>query len=919
MVMNEIIDNTLLELFRTEIEIHTLALEDGLLDLEKCQTAEQINPLMRAAHSIKGAARIVGLDFGVALAHAMEDLLSAAQEGKTVLNSQDLDWLLEGNDIFKILKTGELSKIPFQLNDEQGHIENLVKSLTQSVTKVKEEKATCEVPEIIETVEQKIKNSASAKAKLVKPDPIFAQIFQSQLLSGSEAIRKILSGKEALESVELDAVAKNIDQIQGGAKIIGFHNLSDICNQSKLMLNHYDKLEPAEKKSAIQTVIEINDLFNYMARSAGDDFFQMFYDNYENIQEFSTKIENLIKQFEMPKNSTPITKEEPTELAIEAKPSSAEAKKAAYKAEKLIKSKDEVFVKVSTTHLNKVMAYASESHVQVNNTAVLEKDILSAKSKLMSLITELESMDISNDTAGESAEKYAASLQLAYSCLREVTYCYERFEHLAGRLDSVSDRLYDATLLTRMEPFSEGTFDFKRNVRDLAKELGKEVNLVIEGAGVNVDRDILEKLQPPLIHLLRNAIDHGIEMPDERERIGKPRVGTVEIKARHSEGLLIITVSEDGNGIDTEKLRKKIVEKGFVSEELSQFLDKNELYEFLFLPRFSTKEHISEISGRGVGLDVVFNMVHEVGGVISIESALGVGTTFKLRLPLTLSVIKTILILVNNEIYALPINNIERIYKIKRQDLKLIENNYYFNVNDETGAEENIGIVSGKRILYNGDIGILDEVISAIVLTDRQSRYGLIADKIIGQSELVVMPLDPRLGSKIPLISAGSILDDGSAVLILDTEDMVRAMDAEFNKKNHTLDMDIPKDHIKKKILVVDDSITVRELERKLLENKGYDVTIGIDGIDGWNLANKSQFDLVVSDIDMPRMNGIDLVKRLKTHAQYRDTPIMIVSYKDREEDKIAGKNAGANYYLTKSSFADDSFILAVEDLIGEA
>jgi two-component system, chemotaxis family, sensor histidine kinase and response regulator WspE len=474
-------------------------------------------------------------------------------------------------------------------------------------------------------------------------------------------------------------------------------------------------------------------------------------------------------------------------------------------------------------------------------------------------------------------------------------------------------------LLTRMEPFAEGTFDFKRNVRDLAKELGKEINLVIEGSGVNVDRDILEKLQPPLIHLLRNAIDHGIEMPDEREKIGKSRAGTIEINARHSEGHLIITVSDDGYGIDTEKLRGKIVEKGFVSEELSQFLGKSELYEFLFLPRFSTKEKVSEISGRGVGLDVVFNMVHEVGGVITIDSSLGVGTTFKLRLPLTLSVIKTILIVVSNEIYALPINSIERIYKIKRKDLKLIENNYYFNTSSESQTEENIGILSGKKILYDSDPGILDSIINVMVLSDRESRYGLIADKIIGQSELVVMPLDERLGGKIPLISSGSILDDGSSVLILDAEDIVRAMDVEFNKKGKVIEIDAPNEHKTKKILVVDDSITVRELERKLLENKGYEVTIGIDGIDGWNLANKSEFDLVVSDIDMPRMNGIDLVKRLKTHAQYRDTPIMIVSYKDREEDKIAGKNAGANYYLTKSSFADDSFIQAVEDLIGTA
>jgi two-component system sensor histidine kinase and response regulator WspE len=400
-------------------------------------------------------------------------------------------------------------------------------------------------------------------------------------------------------------------------------------------------------------------------------------------------------------------------------------------------------------------------------------------------------------------------------------------------------------------------------------------------------------------------------MPDEREAVGKPRKGTITLGARHTSGYLIISVSDDGRGIDVEALRQSIVRKGFLTEELAANLSKEEIYEFLFLPRFSTKEKVTTISGRGVGLDVVFNMVHAVGGTIRVESVFGKGSTFSMQLPLSLSVINSLIVQINGELYAIPTSKIERIVHVPKTDLHYSDKKLYFKIED-MGKDVNMPLVSANTILnVNAGNTNFDDTLSVLIMGDLHSTYGVVVESVVKQLEHAVMPLNPRLGNHIPLVSAGAILEDGTPCLVIDVADMLRAIDAYF-QSNLTINIR------PKRILVVDDSITVRELERKLLEKAGYDVTLAIDGVDGLNTAHRESFDMVISDIDMPRMDGIALVKRLRTDAKYTDIPIMIVSYKDREEDKIAGKNAGADYYLTKSSFGDDSFIQAVEDLIGK-
>jgi two-component system sensor histidine kinase and response regulator WspE len=485
------------------------------------------------------------------------------------------------------------------------------------------------------------------------------------------------------------------------------------------------------------------------------------------------------------------------------------------------------------------------------------------------------------------------------------------------KTENLSDRLYHEVIGIQMSPFSDGIKGFPRLVRDLSRELGKKARLEIIGESTEVDRDILEKLEAPLNHLIRNSLDHGIESPEDRIAAGKPETGTIRLEAVHRSGMLMITLSDDGRGIDLDELREKILYKGLATGEMVNKLTEPELMEFLFLSGFSTTDNITEISGRGVGLDVVHNMVHSVGGVVRASSKPNDGTSFTLELPLTLSVIPTFLVEIGEEPYAFPLARIDRCLSLDTRKIETVEDRQYFKIDNK-----NISIVDVHDVLDMEKSEETPDFFPIVVISDRMHSYGLVVDQFLGESDLVVRPLDPRLG-KVSDISAVSVMLDGTPVLIFDVEDLVRSIDNLLSGRKRFQKLGRGEEKAAQKkgknILVVDDSITVREMERKLLENKGYHVEVAVDGMDGWNMLRLGNYDMVISDIDMPRMNGFELISMMKQHAKLKELPVMIVSYKNKEEDRLRGMEVGANYYLTKSSFQDNSFIDAVVDLIGEA
>ena len=476
--------------------------------------------------------------------------------------------------------------------------------------------------------------------------------------------------------------------------------------------------------------------------------------------------------------------------------------------------------------------------------------------------------------------------------------------------------LYDTALACRMRPFADGLAGQARMVRDLGRSLGKQVRLEIEGEKTQVDRDVLEKLEAPLTHLLRNAVDHGIETPEQRVLAGKPAEGLIRLRASHQAGLLVLELSDDGNGVDLEKVRRSIIERHLSPAETAAQLSEEELLTFLFLPGFSLRDKVTEVSGRGVGLDAVQHMVRQLHGAVVLEQTAGEGSHFHLEVPLTLSVVRSLVVEVGDEAYAFPLAHIERMCDLEPADIVQVEGRQHFWYEGR-----HVGLVAASQLLQRPASQGGQETLKVVVIREREAIYGVAVERFIGERTLVVLPLDERLG-KVQDISAGALLDDGSVVLIVDVEDMLRSVDKLLNtgrleriarQGNQVVEA------ARKRILVVDDSLTVRELQRKLLLNRGYDVAVAVDGMDGWNALRSEDFDLLITDIDMPRMDGIELVSLLRRDNRLQSLPVMVVSYKDREEDRRRGLDAGADYYLAKASFHDDALLDAVVELIGGA
>jgi two-component system sensor histidine kinase and response regulator WspE len=578
-------------------------------------------------------------------------------------------------------------------------------------------------------------------------------------------------------------------------------------------------------------------------------------------------------------------------------------------------------VRVSADNLNRLLGLAGESLVAARWLRPFADSLLRLKRLQHEAVQRLDAL---HDHAAAPTASPEERTRIALDEIkRRVAECEQllaeglaEVETFERRSADLSRRLYDEAVACRMRPFADGVHATPRMLRDLGRSLGKQVRLEIVGAATPVDRDVLERLDAPLGHLLRNAIDHGIESPEQRLAAGKPAEGVVRLEARHSAGALEISVSDDGRGISLDAMRRAVVERNHTKAELAAELSEAELLEFLFLPGFTLSSRVTDMSGRGVGLDAVQDMVKQVRGSVRVSTETGQGTRFQLQLPLTLSVVRTLLADVGGEPYAFPLARIVRAAKVAPGQVELLEGRQHIEVEGRR-----IGLVTAHQILQAEKPQSAGGDLAVVVIGDHDETYGVVVDSFLGERELVVHALDPRLG-KIKDISAGALMEDGSPVLIIDVEDMIRSVQ-KLIASGHLSQAQpghAAVDGIRRKrVLVVDDSLTVRELERKLLAQHGYDVEVAVDGMDGWNAVRTGHFDLLVTDVDMPRMDGIELVALVKKNPNLKALPVMIMSYKDRAEDHRRGLEAGADHYLTKGSFHDETLLQAVVDLIGEA
>jgi two-component system chemotaxis sensor kinase CheA len=479
------------------------------------------------------------------------------------------------------------------------------------------------------------------------------------------------------------------------------------------------------------------------------------------------------------------------------------------------------------------------------------------------------------------------------------------------RLSLIIDELQDEIKRVRMLPLTTITATFGRMVRDLAREQEKQIDLVITGRDTELDKRVLEQIKDPLIHLLRNAVDHGIETVAERNEAGKPAAGQITLAASQQGHNVVITVSDDGSGLNLPAIRASAVRKGLVKPADVQNLSDDEVANLIFNSGLSTSQIITDISGRGVGLDVVRQNIEELHGTLEVTFEPGQGTHFTMTLPLTLASSHGLLVQAGKQTFALPLTTVERMLHVKRSEITRVEGKEAITYQGKPVALAWLAdLLALPQSPQNAD------QLTIVIVAVAEKRLGLIVDGLAGEQEIVMKTLGKQL-AKVGGIAGATVLGSGQVVLVLHTADLVKLATRIEARRPLTTDTNHQeKDHYKT-ILVVDDSITTRTLEKNILEAAGYYVKLATDGEEALaSLVSDGLPDLIVSDINMPRLDGFALTGRVKQDSRYADIPVILVTSLDSPADKARGIEAGADAYIVKSKFDQGNLLETIDQLV---
>lgn len=482
-------------------------------------------------------------------------------------------------------------------------------------------------------------------------------------------------------------------------------------------------------------------------------------------------------------------------------------------------------------------------------------------------------------------------LQIAFNELKQnVTKNVEN-------LETLTTKLQNSVMNFRMVPISSLLEKFPTQTRDMAKQTGKAVSMKIKGGETELDKVMITKLVDPILHILRNSIDHGIETPEERKLNNKSPTGSIDLKAFYQGSHVIIQISDDGKGIDQEKIKQKALEKQLLTREKLETLTEVEIFDLLFLPGFSTAQKVTEISGRGVGMDVVKATINEIQGSIELNSQPGVGTTISLKIPLTLAAVRVLLLDIGNQQIAFPMSNIDEVLTVSREEFKQVGKQVVYHLRDHV-----LPVVHLASILDINHSFYLPESIPLVILGEGSHRIGVIVDKLLGRHEIVIKNLGSLL-HKAPFIMGCTILSDNKLVLILNTREVIDVA----KEKLGIEDIQISQDNNQRehKILVVDDSAVYRQNMNSILSRSGYMVEEAENGYEALQQVTLKNYSLLCVDIVMPLMDGFELTRRLRNLPLYKNVPIILITSRTSQEDKNIAFKLGANEYFEKPIDAD--------------
>jgi len=753
---------------------------------------------------------------------------------------------------------------------------------------------------VVSTTSQQAVRASSAAASAPQ-DVDLADLFRAEIEEGVPRLQELFLALEddGTSAPAVEEAMRIAHSLKGAARIVGFGAIVTVLHAAEDLLSASTSGRPVARAEA-ETLLRLVDVLEALSRVPGVDVPAWLVKHQPRLTEIADALRRPALTAAATSSATPGAKAAAGTGVANAGPRG---------------------LRVSADGLSRLLGLAGETVVEARRLSAWPRSSVALERAHVRLRARAEEIQRRARALGDVG--LATAVDGLVSDLGDASRLFHETRHATSdglqRLLDAGERLYLESLRARQRPFAQLVPALRRQVRDSAKALGKNARLEVHGASTPVDGDVLTALEPMLTHLVTNALDHGVEIESTRLSRQKSPHGTLRVELRHLRGQLSLTLADDGAGIDPERVRAKVIEGKLVDELTARALGNAELYEFLFLPAFSTAREVSVHSGRGVGLDAVRTEVTRMGGRIAIHSELGTGTRFELTLPLTRVVVRALLVLVGNEPYALPLARAGRVVRVPLSELYSSEGRDYVELDGE-----NVGVVRADDLLDVGPPAPTVGDMTLVLLGEEGTRYGLVVDRALGEDDLVVRPLDPRLG-RVPDVAATALLADGSPTIVLDGDDLLRSIEKLSQTRRPAILRTVtsPGSAVSvatgKRVLVVDDSVTVREVERQMLQRKGYEVDVAVDGVEAWAMLKSRRYDLVVTDVDMPRMTGLELVRSVRADPQLERLPIVMVSYKERDDDRLRGLEVGADQYLAKSSFHDDQLTNAVRDLIGEA
>ncbi len=674
------------------------------------------------------------------------------------------------------------------------------------------------------------------------------------ILESIDAMKAILeyirdNGNDTAPEIDVEPIVQKLDALSKGETPSSVtpekeEKIGDL-NLDEITADNLDDIDLSELSSEeLDKVLDqlVNDI-NTAPESE---------DEIEEVEE-----ENVQNEEEKASENTPVTSQNQSVVKKEKKElSKAEQQKA---LKKNIVSTKEQTIRVDVKRLDQLMNLIGE--------------LVLAKNRLIKIYNDVE-------------ERYEGEKFL------------EELNQVVSSISIVTTDLQIAVMKTRMLPIGKVFNKFPRIVRDLSRDLHKKIKLIISGEDTELDKSIIEEIGDPLVHMIRNAVDHGIETPQERIEAGKPEEGTVWLKAYNEGNMIVIEIKDDGHGMDAEKLKQKAIEKGIITPSEAENMGDKEAFMLIFKPGFSTAAKVTSVSGRGVGMDVVKTNIEKLNGIIEVDSVKGKGSTFKLKIPLTLAIIQALLVGSQEDLFAVPLSNVIETVRIVEEDIYTIEGKSVLKLRNEVLPLVNMAdVFDVEKILEP------EKYLYVVILGLGATKIGLIVDRFIGQEEIVIKSLGEFLKG-LPGIAGATIRGDGRVTLIVDVGSLMKLAKETHNKKLAT---DSIKEAKKKKekpsdytVMIVDDSAMDRKIMHQALDELGVTVVEAKDGLEALNMLKQNDVDAMLVDIEMPRMDGYTLAQEIRKYNKYRKLPLIAVTSRATKSDRVRGVEVGMNEYITK-------------------